>query len=553
MNAKKAIVLAAGLGTRLRPLTAACPKPLMPVWGETMLGRMVALLRSWGVTDIAVNCHYLHEQIEKWCGENGCRAVHESQILGTGGVLNPLRDWIGDDDFFLVNGDIVLEGVDNCPLGRSCWSNDAIGECLVTEEGPRTIEVESASGYVTCWQSPDSGLHGTYTYCGVALLRSKILRYVEPAGFSSIVQAYERAMMDGCFIKAINPDSMLWTDAGTIDSYVALNTDGDDSAFEFLPQLIEAAKACGRENERISFLSSRGSDRCFFSMGPGAIAVIYDDAGRGENARYASHAAFLSKNGIRVPAVLADVPSQKTTVFENAGSERKMNIEDYTKAVESLAKFNSIKTDGIELEPPFDSKLWEWERNLFATHCLDKRYNRTLGEDVLAELKTVEEKLSSEPVELVHRDCQSTNILWKTGEMRFIDFQGMRLGPAVYDLASLLYDPYAELTPRERTLLARYYGKIRGRDSIAEVLPFAAVQRLVQALGAFCRLSQIGKKEFEKFILPALENLLAAADEASLDAVGALAEDLIAVESQHRKGQRGHGPHCSCGGGHGRN
>ena len=173
MNAKKAIVLAAGLGTRLRPLTAACPKPLMPVWGETMLGRMVALLRSWGVTDIAVNCHYLHEQIEKWCGENGCRAVHESQILGTGGVLNPLRDWIGDDDFFLVNGDIVLEGVDNCPLGRSCWSNDAIGECLVTEEGPRTIEVESASGYVTCWQSPDSGLHGTYTYCGVALLRSK--------------------------------------------------------------------------------------------------------------------------------------------------------------------------------------------------------------------------------------------------------------------------------------------------------------------------------------------------------------------------------------------
>ena len=53
MNAKKAIVLAAGLGTRLRPLTTVCPKPLMPVWGEPMLARVVALLRSWGVEDIA--------------------------------------------------------------------------------------------------------------------------------------------------------------------------------------------------------------------------------------------------------------------------------------------------------------------------------------------------------------------------------------------------------------------------------------------------------------------------------------------------------------------
>ena len=75
---------------------------------------------------------------------------------------------------------------------------------------------------------------------------------------------------------------------------------------------------------------------------------------------------------------------------------------------------------------------------------------------------------------------------------------------------------------------------------------------LVQALGAFCRLSQAGKNEFEKFILPALENLLAAADEASLDAIGTLAEDLIALESQHHKEQCGHGKHCSCGGEHGR-
>ena len=117
--AKKAIVLAAGLGTRLRPLTCATPKPLMPVWGEPMLARIVGRLREMGVDDIVVNCHYLHEQVEAWvadlasreCGSLKIRASYEPEILGTGGVLNPLRDWIGADDFYLVNGDIVVENV----------------------------------------------------------------------------------------------------------------------------------------------------------------------------------------------------------------------------------------------------------------------------------------------------------------------------------------------------------------------------------------------------------------------------------------------------------
>ena len=69
--------------------------------------------------------------------------------------------------------------------------------------------------------------------------------------------------------------------------------------------------------------------------------------------------------------------------------------------------------------------------------------------------------------------------------------------------------------------------------SIDGVLPFAAVQRLVQCLGAFGRLASVGQPQFGKFVLPALERLLAAADEANLDATGALAEDLIAEEGHH--------------------
>ncbi len=552
MNAKKAIVLAAGLGTRLRPLTTVCPKPLMPVWGEPMLARVVALLRSWGVEDIAVNCHYLHDQVEAWCAANGCRAVYEPEILGTGGVLNPLRDWIGDDDFYLVNGDIVVEGVDECPFGFSGSSDDVIGECLVTEEGPRTIEVESESSFVTCWKSLDAGWSGTFTYCGMALLKAKILDYVEPSGFSSIVQAYERAMMDGRFMKARLVGDMLWTDAGTIDSYVALNTAGEDNAFDALPQIAAAAKASGLEDAGVRFLFARGSDRCFFALGPGAIAIVYDDAKRGENARYASHARWLRERGVGVPVVLADLPDKKTLVLECVGSERKMNLDDYTKVVESLAAFNALDAFAIELEPKFDGSLWKWERDLFAEHCLRNRFGVEMSAEVLAEFEKVESLLSAEPMELVHRDFQSTNVLWKGDTLSFIDFQGMRLGPAIYDLASLLYDPYVKLSDKERGLLAAYYAKLRGRDDVAAKLPYAAVQRLAQALGAYGRLASVGQTKFTKYVLPALENLLSAADDANLDAIGALAEDLIARESKSSHSSCGHGHDCTCGGGHGR-
>jgi len=320
------------MGVRLRPLTCAAPKPMMPVWGEPMLARVVALLRENGVDDIVVNCHYLHEQIEAWCAANGCRACYEPEILGTGGVFNPLRDWIGDDPFYLVNGDIVIEGLDDL-RGLGCLGDDeVIGNCLITEDGARTIEVEPESGYVTNWRSDDAGCPGTFTYCGFAALKSEILKYVKPTGYSSVVAAYEKAMMDGKFLKVVRPKGLLWTDAGTIANYIDLNRDGKDNAFCDLPQM----KAVGARE--VEFLSARGSDRVFFKTEAG-LAIVYDDASRGENAKYAGHAAWLKEMGVPVPAVISDCPDMKTTVFEWAGSERKATFEDSVKVIETLEKF----------------------------------------------------------------------------------------------------------------------------------------------------------------------------------------------------------------------
>ena len=556
---KKAIVLAAGHGTRLRPFTCATPKPLMPVWGEPMLGRIVAMLRGWGVDDIAFNSHCLHEQVKAWADgyRRGATAAgdkvkikvsYEPEILGTGGVLNPLREWIGDEPFYLVNGDIVVENAPN-PLDkvRNFDSPSIIGCGLVSESGPRTIEVEPESGFVTNWRSDDAGWDGTYTYCGIAALKPEILKYVKPEGFSSIVSAYEAAMMHGKFVKAVKSREMLWTDAGTIPSYVDLNRDGDDNAFADFPQVKAALEAVGSDG-RVEFLGARGSERVFFRCDKG-IVILYDDGNRDENGLYAGHARFLKERGIPVPEVLADLKAIKTLVLADAGAERKMSLEEYVKVVETLVKFNALGDDpaiqDLDLLPGFDDETWTWERNLFRKHCLGTRFGREMPEAVERELKGVAELLEKEPKALVHRDFQSTNVLWKDGSLSFIDFQGMRLGPAAYDLASLVYDPYVTFTEGERRALVALYAKKCGRPEIEKVLPFAAVQRLVQCLGAYGRLASVGQPQFGRHSLSALQNLLDAADKAGLDAVGALAEDLIA-EEQRRQESSEH-DHCSCG------
>ena len=529
---KKAVVLAAGHGTRLRPFTCATPKPLMPVWGETMLSRILAMLRAWGVEEVVVNSHHLAEQIRAWvddyraaakaAGEKfSIKVSHEPEILGNGGVLNPLREWIGSDPFYLVNSDIVVEKVPELPLP----TGEEIGTCLVTELGPRTIEVEPESQFVTNWKSDDAGLTGTFTYCGIALLSAEILSYVKPDGFSSIVEAYEKAMMDGRFMKVVKSADLLWEDAGTVQRYLDLNRDGEDNAFAEIPQL----KATGGRN--FEFLSVRGSDRVFFSCDRG-IVILYDDGKREENGRYSGHARWLKAKGVPVPEILFDDPAIKTMVMSNAGSEKKMSFADYVKVVEALVKFNSLGAceDLPALLPPFSDETWAWERDLFAEYCLGARYRHELSEDVRRELAEVAALLEQEPKALVHRDFQSTNILWQGEELCLIDFQGMRLGPAAYDLASLVYDPYVTMKPREREALVKLYAERSARPEIERVFPFAAVQRLVQCLGAYGRLSSVGQPQFSRYTLPALVNLLDAADGAGLDALGALAEDLIAHE-----------------------
>src|SRR5437867_12438204 len=105
---KTAMILAAGRGERMRPVTDATPKPLIPVAGRTMLDRAMARLEEHGVTEVVINVHHLGEQIARHL-EGRATIVREERLLETGGSVKNALPLLGDGPFFVLNGDSLWQ------------------------------------------------------------------------------------------------------------------------------------------------------------------------------------------------------------------------------------------------------------------------------------------------------------------------------------------------------------------------------------------------------------------------------------------------------------
>jgi aminoglycoside/choline kinase family phosphotransferase len=165
----------------------------------------------------------------------------------------------------------------------------------------------------------------------------------------------------------------------------------------------------------------------------------------------------------------------------------------------------------LKLVPAFRWTLYRWEHDYFIDHFVKGRLRLADAaiEPVRRELEFVAGRLARAPRALVHRDLQSSNILLRRGRPWFIDFQGMRFGPAAYDLASLLCDPYVELSEAvQLELLDHYASRSAHPRAVARGFWPAAIQRLGQALGAYARLgSQADTAAFARHIPAALRML----------------------------------------------
>ncbi|MCW5893498.1 MAG: NDP-sugar synthase [bacterium] len=111
---RHAMVLAAGRGTRLAPLTDTLPKPLMPVGGRPLLEHLLTFLRAGGIDEVVINLHHLGDRIEATIGDGSrfglcVRYSREQEIRDTGGGIKHAAPLLGREPFVVVNGDSLLE------------------------------------------------------------------------------------------------------------------------------------------------------------------------------------------------------------------------------------------------------------------------------------------------------------------------------------------------------------------------------------------------------------------------------------------------------------
>lgn len=323
-----------------------------------------------------------------------------------------------------------------------------------------------------------------------------------------------------------------------------------------------AAALPGFLPESLSPIEKGGSSRCFFRVGSGnghSTILVRDLGEKEENRHYAALAGFLSSHGVPVPKVLAASQDEGLLWLEDLGEQdlwsmrnepwdvRRPHYESVLRGILLLHRIPCGEEDvkGLHLQLAFDGKLYRWEQQYFVDHCLGEIFG--IPEPVRSSLLESEPmrrlagNLAALPRQLVHRDFQSQNIILRDGRAAFIDFQGMRPGLAQYDLASLLCDPYVEISAGERSHLLDYYksilGEGRGRggaeagDGFDRVFWQCAAQRLMQALGAYGFLSiHRGKTAFRAHVAPALIRLREALShlhpDDRLDELASLIKDL---------------------------
>jgi N-acetylmuramate 1-kinase len=282
------------------------------------------------------------------------------------------------------------------------------------------------------------------------------------------------------------------------------------------------------DDVKIAPIEKGGSDRKFYrvvcSPDQTLILVKYN-LEREENRHYVKIAEFLTAHGIRAPKIYYHDPDEGLIWIEDLGAEDLFGHRGeswlvrrafYESALDEIAKLHCLPAEEAEsirdsLPAEFNAALYRWEQHYFFENCLGRYFKidnvKLAALATLPALSDIAELLDGLPRNLVHRDFQSQNIIMRNGQAHLIDFQGMRPGLAEYDLASLLYDPYVDLSESERGELLAHYRERNPRID-AETLRLCAMQRLMQALGAYGFLGLVKRNQaFLEHIPQALTSL----------------------------------------------
>jgi len=582
------MILAAGLGERLRPITDQIPKPLVPVLGAPVLQHVLNSLSSVPCDRIGINLHHKKEMMETWISRCSLKEriilFPEQSLYGTGGALKNAASFLNRGTFLVHNADIISDIDLLTVIGHHLSFNNFV--TLAVHDFPQfnTIVIDE-NGFFKGIKSPAAqGRKKAFT--GIAVYDPAFLDFL-PQGRSGVVDGWMKAVGAGKRIGTCDVSGSYWSDIGTPVSYAAavftrLRNDGESlyihpsitncndldirghvvveegASFDRAITLRNCIVLSGaiiekntssvenciigpdftidlsepdiiRIDEGRQLIGTGGSDRKYFRVEQhNETAVLMqcmqDDS---DFERHIYSASFLHERSVPVPALKWYDGVKKQAVFEDAGdlslySWLKCPRDDgtieqfYKKAIDGLVRIHRIGSNSASevsflQERKFDCAYFRWETDYFIQRFVKGllKVNIENTEAMDRDLMDLAELAASFPRTVLHRDFQSQNIMIVNGrDIRIIDFQGTRMGPPAYDVASLLRDPYYRLKDDVRNSLLNYYVDCMtgadghfDQDAFHKSLLPCRLQRHMQALGAYGFLaSEKGKKYFLKFV-----------------------------------------------------
>jgi mannose-1-phosphate guanylyltransferase len=233
----KAMILAAGFGTRLRPLSEMKPKALMPVANKPVLARNIEYLISHGITEIIVNAHHHSNQLVDYLKNGSSFGISvevkvEFEILGTGGGIRNTEGFWDKEPFLVINSDILTD-IDLAAVYQVHQTSGALVTLVLHDCEPfNQVQVDDQ------WYIMDiakGNTPGRFAFTGIHVINPEILSHIPQGIFSDIIECYRELICQRKPVRACLVTGHYWRDIGSIQSYLEANRELAGNSFVIGP------------------------------------------------------------------------------------------------------------------------------------------------------------------------------------------------------------------------------------------------------------------------------------------------------------------------------
>jgi MurNAc alpha-1-phosphate uridylyltransferase len=239
----KAMILAAGLGTRLRPLTNDRPKALVTINGITLLERLIIRLRDNGFHQLIVNAHHFSGLIENFIANNDfgipVSVSTEKDLLDTGGGLKQARWFFDTNQPFLLHNVDVLTNLNYRLLFEQQKQSNSLAALAVRKRDTSRYFLFDRQMQLAGWQNrvsgeekiarPNASAYHPYSFMGIHVISPELFRYFPQENRFSVVDLYLNLAQSGSIISAVDCSHAAWLDVGKPEQLQQAATDPDFS------------------------------------------------------------------------------------------------------------------------------------------------------------------------------------------------------------------------------------------------------------------------------------------------------------------------------------